>query len=65
MLAGYWDQDVFSPKERSEADSGSSSSDGKLMAIQSEPLYQQFDRALHEMPSGCKRECNNLMVAYS
>jgi len=48
ILAGYWDNDPFSPKEEAKLISDSSA-DGKLLNIKREPLYQNFDQALHEI----------------
>lgn len=45
MLAGFWENDPFSPKEESKLIC-SSSADGKLLAIPSTPLYDNFHRAL-------------------
>lgn len=45
MLAGYWKNDVFSPKEDAQL-IASSSVDGKLIVIPSTPIYHSFDHAL-------------------
>ncbi|MGC6389718.1 esterase FrsA [Ewingella sp. S1.OA.A_B6] len=48
MLAGYWENDPFSPKEESKL-IVDSSAQGKLLTIKPEPLFRNFDRALHEI----------------
>ncbi|MBU9857136.1 esterase FrsA [Rahnella bonaserana] len=48
MLAAYWENDIFSPKAEARL-IADSSSEGKLLAIQNEPLYEHFDKALHEI----------------
>jgi len=48
IIAGYWEQDPFSPKEESRL-IADSSGDGKLLSIKREPLYQNFDKALHDI----------------
>lgn len=45
MLAGFWENDPFSPKEEAKLIC-SSSADGKLLPISSTPLYDNFHRAL-------------------
>lgn len=48
MLAAYWESDIFSPKSEARL-IADSSSEGKILTIKSEPLYQHFDSALHEI----------------
>jgi len=48
MLAAYWENDIFSPKSEAKL-IADSSSDGKILTIHSEPLYEHFDTALHEI----------------
>lgn len=48
MLAAYWENDIFSPKAEARL-IADSSSEGKLLPIQNEPLYEHFDKALHEI----------------
>lgn len=50
LLSGFWANDPFSPEEDSRLIT-SSSSDGKLLAIPFNPVYQNFDRALKEIVS--------------
>lgn len=48
MLAGYWDNDPFSPKQ----DAGlivSSSLNGRILQVKPTPLYANFQRALAEI----------------
>ncbi|AKA39426.1 esterase FrsA [Yersinia ruckeri] len=45
MLAEYWENDPFSPKEDAKL-IVSSSIDGKLLSIPSKPVYDSFHRAL-------------------
>ncbi|WP_413735036.1 esterase FrsA [Sodalis sp. RH21] len=48
MLAGYWDNDPFSPKQDA-ALIASSSLAGKLLQVKPAPVYQNFQRALSEI----------------
>lgn len=45
MLAGYWDNDPFSPKQEA-ALIASSSLNGQLLHVKSAPVYRNFHRAL-------------------
>ena len=45
MLAGYWENDPFSPKEEATLIVSSSSS-GTLLTVKSAPVYQNFHHAL-------------------
>ncbi len=48
VLAGFWKNDPFSPEDEAKR-IVSSSADGKLLAIPSTPVYESFDRALHQI----------------
>ncbi|MEO3992531.1 esterase FrsA [Pseudocitrobacter cyperus] len=48
MLSGYWKDDPFSPEEESRL-IVSSSSEGKLLNVPFNPVYQNFDKALKEI----------------
>ena len=48
MLSGFWQDDPFSPEEESRL-IASSSADGKLLEIASNPVYSNFDKALTEI----------------
>lgn len=48
MLSAFWPKDPFSPPEESKL-IADSSSDGKLLSVSTEPLYNGFERALTEI----------------
>ncbi|MEH2922664.1 esterase FrsA [Samsonia erythrinae] len=48
MLAGYWDNDLVSPKEEACL-IANSSVQGKLMPVNFSPVYQNFHRALQQI----------------
>ncbi|NRN28806.1 esterase FrsA [Photorhabdus heterorhabditis] len=55
MLAGYWQNDIFSPKEESKL-IVMSSMDSKLLAIPTTPVYSSFDKALQETSQWLKNK---------
>ncbi|TCV91557.1 esterase FrsA [Biostraticola tofi] len=54
MLAGYWKNDPFSPKQESELVASSSLS-GKLLQVNSAPVYQGFHTALLQICDWLKK----------
>ncbi|MFC3394711.1 esterase FrsA [Brenneria rubrifaciens] len=48
MLAGYWDNDLVSPKEEASL-IANSSAQGKLLPVNFSPVYQNFHRALQQI----------------
>ncbi|NDK99781.1 esterase FrsA [Photorhabdus bodei] len=55
MLAGYWQNDIFSPKEESKL-IAMSSMDSKLLAIPTTPVYNSFNKALREISQWLKNK---------
>ncbi|KMW73291.1 fermentation/respiration switch protein [Photorhabdus luminescens subsp. luminescens] len=55
MLAGYWQNDIFSPKEESKL-IAMSSVDSKLLAIPTTPVYNSFNKALREISQWLKNK---------
>ncbi|WP_434525561.1 esterase FrsA [Photorhabdus asymbiotica] len=55
MLAGYWQNDIFSSKEESKL-IAMSSMDSKLLAIPATPVYSSFDKALQETSQWLKNK---------
>lgn len=55
MLAAYWDHDPFCPRQEAQLIANSSAR-GELLAVSSSPLYQGFDRALHQICEWIKRQ---------
>ncbi|MBS9435685.1 esterase FrsA [Photorhabdus noenieputensis] len=55
MLAGYWQNDIFSSKEESKL-IAMSSMDGKLLAIPTKPVYHSFNKALREISQWLKNK---------
>ncbi|OCQ51613.1 fermentation/respiration switch protein [Photorhabdus australis subsp. thailandensis] len=55
MLAGYWQNDIFSSKEESKL-IAMSSIDSKLLAIPTTPVYSSFNKALQETSQWLKNK---------
>ncbi|WP_445374161.1 esterase FrsA [Photorhabdus tasmaniensis] len=55
MLAGYWQNDIFSPKEESKL-IAMSSMDSKLLTIPTTPVYSSFNKALQETSQWLKNK---------
>ncbi|WP_118986830.1 esterase FrsA [Photorhabdus sp. CRCIA-P01] len=55
MLAGYWQNDIFSPKEESRL-IAMSSMESKLLAIPTTPVYSSFNKALQEISRWLKNK---------
>ncbi|MCA6222875.1 esterase FrsA [Photorhabdus antumapuensis] len=55
MLAGYWQNDIFSSKEESKL-IAMSSMESKLLAIPTTPVYSSFNKALQEISNWLKNK---------